>query len=150
MPKALPSSKGLMSRGMSFNAETGQKEDPSFLWGSAGTPSGPGSASSNAPTERTRANTYMGDAPPAVEALAASVPPTMLEGAVVLVDPFSTGLHVAAQSAKYGMKVVRVFSIWDSPVAALVNKSVHVDFCATVQHNDTLEDQDAATNDVSS
>ena len=47
-----------------------------------------------------------------------------------------------------GLKVARVFSIWDSPVAALVQKGLEVSYCATVQHNDTLANQDAATNDV--
>ena len=40
-----------------------------------------------------------------------------------------------------GYKCVRVLAIWDSPVAALIQKGINADFVATVQHNDTLDDQ---------
>ncbi len=42
----------------------------------------------------------------------------------------------------------RVFSIWNSPVAALVQEGINVEFSATIQHNDQIDDQDAATNEV--
>eukprot|EP01034_Spumella_vulgaris_P037707 gene37707-46522_t len=54
------------------------------------------------------------------------------EGAIVIVDPFSTGAHLAAE----------VF--WDSPVAALVQKGLDIDYSATIQHNDKLDNQEQA------
>lgn len=41
-------------------------------------------------------------------------------GAVVIVDPFSTGANLAALVAKWGYKLILVFSEKDSPVASLV------------------------------
>ena len=52
-------------------------------------------------------------------------------------------------SSEAGYKCIRAFSIWDSPVAALVQEGVDVEFYATVQHNDQLADQNLATNQVS-
>ena len=63
--------------------------------------------------------------------------------AVVIVDPFSTGIHLAKEVVNAGYKCARVFSIWDSPVAALVQKGIDVDFCATLQHNDTAATETA-------
>lgn len=68
--------------------------------------------------------------------------------AIVIVDPFSTGIHLAKEVVEAGYKCARIFSIWDSPVAALVQKGIDVDFCATIQHNDTSGDIDAAINEV--
>jgi biotin carboxylase len=68
--------------------------------------------------------------------------------AVAIVDPFSTGAHLAALVCSQGYKCLRVFSIWDSPVAALVQQGIVCDFSATIQHNDQLKDQDAAINDT--
>jgi hypothetical protein len=68
--------------------------------------------------------------------------------AVAIVDPFSTGAHLAAGVCAMGYKCIRIFSIWDSPVAALVMEGVNVDFDATVQHNDTEDDQNKATDDT--
>jgi hypothetical protein len=45
-------------------------------------------------------------------------------------------------------KCVRVFSIWDSPVAYLVQEGVTVEYVATLQFNDRNPDEDLATNDV--
>ncbi|CAM9358694.1 unnamed protein product, partial [Ectocarpus fasciculatus] len=67
-------------------------------------------------------------------------------GLVAVVDPFSTGAQLAAQAAKLGYGVVRVFSIWDSPVAALIQEGVTVDYFATVQFNDQDPNVDEATN----
>jgi len=64
--------------------------------------------------------------------------------AVVVVDPFSTGAHLASEIVKLGFKCVRVLSIWDSPVAALVQEGVVVEFDATIQHNDTVNDKEQA------
>ena len=41
-------------------------------------------------------------------------------GAVVIVDPFSTGANLAATAAKWGYRVILVFSEMDSPVAKMV------------------------------
>jgi biotin carboxylase len=68
--------------------------------------------------------------------------------AVAVVDPFSTGAHLANLFASNGIKVVRVLSIWDSPVAALIQEGIDVDFVATVQHDDSKSNQDEATNDT--
>ena len=43
---------------------------------------------------------------------------------------------------------MRVFSIWDSPVAYLVQEGVTVEYVATLQFNDRNPDEDLATNDV--
>ena len=73
-----------------------------------------------------------------------------IEGAVVVVDPFSTGAFLASEVRKRGVKCARVLSAWDSPVASLVAEGVTaIDFCATIQHNDRLEDQDLAISQVS-
>ena len=71
------------------------------------------------------------------------------DGAVAIVDPFSTGAHLALAITRAGYKCVRVFSIWDSPVASLVQEGITVEFCATLQHNDQEANQDAATDAVS-
>lgn len=63
---------------------------------------------------------------------------------MVVVDPFSTGAHLASEVTRCGMKCARVFSIWDSPVATLIQQGLEVEYCATVQHNDSVEDQNAA------
>lgn len=63
---------------------------------------------------------------------------------IVVVDPFSTGAHLAAEVSNRGLKCARVFSIWDSPVAALVLQGLEVEYTATIQHDDRNEDQDQA------
>ena len=68
--------------------------------------------------------------------------------AIIIVDPFSTGAHLALAVTNAGYKCARVFSIWDSPVAALVQEGLTLDYSATIQHNDRAQDQDAATNDT--
>lgn len=68
---------------------------------------------------------------------------------VVIVDPFSTGAHLAKEVVQTGYKCARVFSIWDSPVAALVQQGITVDYCATIQHNDSQGDTNAAIVEVS-
>ena len=45
-------------------------------------------------------------------------------GAVVVVDPFSSGANIAAMVVKWGYKLVLVFSENDNPVAALVSRYV--------------------------
>lgn len=71
-----------------------------------------------------------------------------VKGAIVIVDPFSTGAHLAAAVCAAGYKCARVFSIWDSPVAALVQQGLTLDYSATIQHNDILPNQDVATDET--
>ena len=59
---------------------------------------------------------------------------------IAVVDPFSTGAHLAAEVSKRGLKCARVFSIWDSPVSALVQQGLEVEYTATIQHDDRKED----------
>jgi len=54
------------------------------------------------------------------------------EGAVVVVDPFSTGAILATRAVALGYRVVRVLSDGDSPVASLVADGVCVDYEATI------------------
>ncbi len=121
---------------MSFNAETGEKEDLKSLWEN--------STWSKLERQRgrsfSRANSFVGSRSAQVAAEE--------KGAVIIVDPFSTGAHLALAVCNAGFKCARVFSIWDSPVAALVQEGIAAEFCATLQHNDQLEDQDAATDEV--
>jgi hypothetical protein len=117
-----------MTRGMSFNAETGEKESAQELWESS---SWVKMGRSRGMT-MDRSNTFVG---------AASIPEEapLVDEIIVVVDPFSTGAHLAAEVCKNGFKCARVFSVWDSPVAALVQKGLRIDFCATVQFNDRIE-----------
>ena len=66
---------------------------------------------------------------------------------VVIVDPFSTGAHLANEVISNGLHCVRVLSCWDSPVAALVQAGINPEFVATVQYNDRLEDEEKAIDD---
>ena len=134
-PSHLPS-KPHINRGMSFNAETGEKESSQSLW--------EGSSWERLGRSRgrtmDRANSFIGRK--GEEAVKES------DKAVGIVDPFSTGAHLAAEVRKKGLKCVRIFSIWDSPVANLVQEGVVVDFCATIQHNDRSTDQNVAIDQV--
>jgi hypothetical protein len=122
---------------MSFNAETGEKESAQVLW--------EGSSWEKLGRSRgrtmDRANSFVGSG-----RQEGSVRET--DQAVAVVDPFSTGAHLAALVCARGYKCVRVFSIWDSPVASLVQEGIVVEYAATLQHNDRLTDQDAAINDT--
>ena len=73
-------------------------------------------------------------------------PPTT--GAVVVVDPFSTGAHLAALIVKCGYKLILVFAQLDSPVAQLVTKGSNVKPQLLIQHNASNPDQDAAIEDT--
>lgn len=48
-------------------------------------------------------------------------PKPPLVGAVVVVDPFSSGANLAAMVLQWGYKLILVFSEMDSPVAKLVS-----------------------------
>lgn len=65
-------------------------------------------------------------------------------GAVVIVDPFSSGANMAAQVLKWGYKLILVFSEKDSPVASLVTKGTSFNPTLLIQHDATNSDQDAA------
>lgn len=71
-----------------------------------------------------------------------STPPT--QGAVVVVDPFSTGANIAATIIKMGYKLILVFSESNSPVAKLVSKSTSYQPTLLIQHDDTNPNQDEA------
>jgi biotin carboxylase len=130
------------SRGMSFNAETGEKESSQAMWeGSSWEKFGrsKGKTMDKANSFVGRANSFVGGRDNGNEPL------KEIEGAVVIVDPFSTGAFLASEVRKRGVKCARVLSAWDSPVASLVAEGVSsIDFCATIQHNDRLSDQDLA------
>ena len=89
-----------------------------------------------------RANSFVGHGPP--EAVRG-----MYEGVVVVVDPFSTGAHLAAEACKQGYKCARVLSAWDSPVASLVQHGINADYIATIQFDDRLEEAEIAIEQVS-
>ena len=69
-------------------------------------------------------------------------PPVL--GAVVIVDPFSSGANLAAMVVGMGYRLVLVFSEMDSPVAKLVAKGTTLTPTLMVQHNNTDPDQDRA------
>ena len=69
-------------------------------------------------------------------------PPTV--GAIVVVDPFSTGAHLAALVLKWGYKLILVFSELDGHVANLVAKGNHVNPTLLIQHDSKNTDTEAA------
>lgn len=134
------------ARGMSFNAETGEKESSQALWeGSSWEKFGRSRGKT-----MDKANSFVGRANSFVGGRDTEPPLKEVEGAVVIVDPFSTGAFLASEVRKRGVKCARVLSAWDSPVASLVaDGATGIDFCATIQHNDRLADQEAAVSKVS-
>ncbi len=129
---------------MSFK-ETGEKESPFVLWDSANN-----KLDKTPLSKMDRANSFYGasSASKYPEPKEEKVHADIGEGAVAVVDPFSTGMHLAAAIVRSGVKCVRVLSIWDSPVASLVQEGVDCEFCATIQHNDQDPDENASTNAV--
>jgi len=69
-------------------------------------------------------------------------PPVL--GAVVVVDPFSSGANLAAMVVSMGYRLVLVFAEMDSPVAKLVAKGTTLTPTLMIQHNNTNPDQDEA------
>jgi len=69
-------------------------------------------------------------------------PPVL--GAVVIVDPFSSGANLAAMVVGMGYRLVLVFAELDSPVAKLVAKGTTLTPTLMIQHNNKNPDQDAA------
>lgn len=113
-PSHLPS-KPFISRGMSFNAETGEKESSQVLWESS---SWERLGRSRGRT-MDRSNSFVGKKDEGIKET---------DKAIAVVDPFSTGAHLAVEVRKLGYKCIRVFSVWDSPVANLVQQGLEVDF----------------------
>ena len=71
-----------------------------------------------------------------------------VQEAIVVVDPFSTGAHLAAAICGSGLLCDRVLSTWDSPVASLVQEGIAAEFFATIQYDDQIPDMDVATDKV--
>lgn len=123
----------------SFNAQTGEKESIQFLWENSSW----GRFERSKGKVMERANTFVGPAP------STTTRKPQVDEAIAVVDPFSTGAHLAKQVSLAGYKVVRIFSIWDSPVAALVEKGLVVEYCATLQFNDLNPNIEGALAEVS-
>lgn len=135
-PTALPS-KPFLNRGMSleYNATTGEKMTSKTLWEES---SWQKLGRSRGQT-MDRANSFIGHRS---RSQSEAIP--VVQGAVVVVDPYSTGAHLAAAVCAAGYKCIKVLSSWDSPVASLVQAGVTMDFAATIQYNDKLEDEEEA------
>lgn len=140
-PKIIATKNDARSHLVSVNQETGATEKEQTIW--------EGSSWSKLQKSRgklmDRANSFVGEGG-GTRSRSGTV--DLSHQAIVIVDPFSTGIHLAKEVVNAGYKCARVFSIWDSPVAALVQKGIDVDFCATIQHNDTSGAIDAAINEV--
>ena len=65
-------------------------------------------------------------------------------GAVVIVDPFSTGANLAATAVQWGYRVILVFSEMDSPVAKMMTQDSKAETMLLIQHDSRAKDQDAA------
>jgi biotin carboxylase len=70
------------------------------------------------------------------------VPPVV--GAVVVIDPFSSGANLAALAVKMGYKLIICFSEANSPVAKLVAKNTGLTSSLVVHHDNLAPDQAAA------
>ena len=70
------------------------------------------------------------------------VPP--ITGAVVVVDPYTTGANLAAMVVNWGYRLILVFSDMESPVAKLVAKGTSLSPTLMIQHNNASLDQDDA------
>ena len=55
-------------------------------------------------------------------------------GAVVVIDPFSSGANLAAMVLNWGYKLLLVFSEKDSPVAKLVSVVEHYQLLTTLPY----------------
>jgi biotin carboxylase len=65
-------------------------------------------------------------------------------GAVVVVDPFSSGALLSALVLQRGLRCVMVFSEMDSPIAGLVQQGTSLQPDLTIQHDAAHPDQEAA------
>lgn len=69
-------------------------------------------------------------------------PPSV--GAIVVVDPVSSGAHMAAQVLKWGYKLILVFSEKESAGGALISKTAHMKPTLIIQHDNRNPNLDAA------
>lgn len=69
-------------------------------------------------------------------------PPSI--GAVVVVDPLSSGANLAAQVLKWGYKLILVFSEQETSGGTLVTKNAHVKPTLLIQHDSRNSNQHAA------
>jgi biotin carboxylase len=142
-----------MGRSNSFVLTSGTRARDNSI---GGAPSTPAQAPQQAPRSPTRSRGFSnaniqprsdgsGGHPYYGRSLAAiPADPAGRPNMIAVVDPFSTGAHLAREVTLAGIKCARVFSIWDSPVAALIQQGLEVEYAATVQHNDSMADQDEA------
>jgi hypothetical protein len=119
---------------LSFNTETGEPESSQTLWDEATF----NRLGRNRGRMMDRSNSFIGGGNTNENK----------ETAVVVVDPFSTGAHVAAEICRLGYKCIKVLSTWDSPVAALVQQGMVINYLVTIQHNSNLLEQDIAIDEV--
>lgn len=96
-----------MVRGLSFNQETGAKESSQGMWDNS-TPV----KTTNVPTLMNRANSFIGNSNINNRDRSVSIAAADKNGAIVVVDPFSTGAHLAAEINRNGYKCVCVVSLW--------------------------------------
>ena len=124
---------------LEFNKDTGERESSQSLW--------EGSTWERLGRSRgrtlDRANSIIGYRSRAVSE---AIP--VLDKVIGIVDPFSTGAHLAAEAHKLGYKIIKILSCWDSPVSSLVQQGLVLDFFATVQHDDRKIDQEEAIQEV--
>ena len=70
-------------------------------------------------------------------------------GCIIVVDPFSTGAHLALAVVEAGYKCGNLLSTWNSPVASLVQEGlVMPEFAITIQHNSEDFDDNMAINET--
>ena len=67
---------------------------------------------------------------------------------MAVIDPFSSGAILAKELVGRGYHVIRILAEKNSPVAGLVASDSSCQFDATIQHDDTNPDADAALADV--
>lgn len=69
-------------------------------------------------------------------------PPVL--GAVVIVDPFSSGANMAAMAMKWGYRVILVFSVYDNPMGKLMAQDAGAETMLLIQHDNRMHDQKVA------
>ncbi len=69
-------------------------------------------------------------------------PPSV--GAIVIVDPVSSGAHLAAQVLKWGYKLILIFSEKEASGGTLISKTTHMKPTLLIQHDNRNPNQDAA------
>jgi hypothetical protein len=75
-------------------------------------------------------------------------PEPPLIGAVVVIDPFSSGANLAAMVIRMGYKLILAFSEKNSPVAKLVSKTSAFTTSFIVQHDNLSLDQNASVEET--